>query len=98
MGEIKLEKELEKKIVQYAKDKKILTYKFSSPSCRGVPDRIFINKSGVVFFIEFKNPHGKMSQMQFKIKNDLEEYSQDVYVVKDEEFGIEIIDSYAEQK
>lgn len=58
-----LEKELEAKVVKYAKDHGILTYKFVSPNNRGVPDRIFLNR-GRVMFIEFKSSTGQTSKLQ----------------------------------
>lgn len=47
------EAEVEKKIVQLAKRLGIYTRKFTSPSHRAVPDRIFIY-GGVVLFLEIK--------------------------------------------
>jgi hypothetical protein len=38
-----------------------LTFKFTSPNNKGVPDRLFI-RDGQIFFIEFKAP-GKMPTM-----------------------------------
>ena len=49
-----LEKDIESKVCDYAKSLGMLCYKFTSPSRRSVPDRMFITKFGVVFFIEFK--------------------------------------------
>lgn len=49
-----LEKDIEKAVCTYARSLGMLCYKFTSPSRRSVPDRMFITKSGVVFFIEFK--------------------------------------------
>ena len=48
-----LEKDIEAKVCLYARDKGMLTYKFTSPARAAVPDRMFIYK-GRVFFIEFK--------------------------------------------
>ena len=52
------EKKLERRCGDIAKANGWYTRKFSSPSNRGVPDRIFI-KDGDVIFIEFKAP-GKL--------------------------------------
>ena len=41
-----------------------MTYKWSSPSHRGVPDRIAIFPGGVVWFIEIKQESGRMSKLQ----------------------------------
>jgi len=49
-----LEKVIEAKVCSYARDLGCLVYKFTSPSRRSVPDRLFITKTGEVFFIEFK--------------------------------------------
>lgn len=49
-----LEKDIESKVCAYAKAAGCLCYKFTSPSRRSVPDRLFIAPGGEVFFIEFK--------------------------------------------
>lgn len=49
-----LEKQIEKKVCDYAKEKGLLVYKFASPARAAVPDRMFITPKGKVFFIEFK--------------------------------------------
>lgn len=48
-----LEREIEKKLAKWAKDNCVLTYKFTSPAHRGVPDRVFI-ANGVTLFLEIK--------------------------------------------
>lgn len=48
-----LEKDIEKSVCDHAKQLGCLVYKFTSPSRRSVPDRLFIMPGGV-FFIEFK--------------------------------------------
>lgn len=47
------EAQLEKKIVQFAKSLGIYTRKFTSPSHRAVPDRLFMH-GGIVLFLEIK--------------------------------------------
>ena len=86
-----LEKRLEAKIVKKAKELGYLTYKFTSPSNRGVPDRMFINPYGYVFFMEFKSEKGILSSLQKKIKKDIESCGIDVFIVSDIEWGIEIL-------
>lgn len=49
-----LEKEIEKRVCTYAKGKGVITYKFTSPSQRSVPDRIFIFPTGHHIYVEFK--------------------------------------------
>ena len=55
---------LEAKIVKYCRENGILTYKFSSPSHRGVPDRVMM-KDGKVMFMEVKALSKKPTALQF---------------------------------
>lgn len=89
-GQMK-EKNLEAKIVKIAKELGYLTYKFTSPSNRGVPDRIFINPYGYIFFIEFKNENGKLTSLQKKFNRDVGNLGVIVFVVSKIESGIEIL-------
>lgn len=50
-----IEKDIEQFLVKKIKNLGGLTYKFVSPSNRGVPDRIVIFK-GKVYFVELKKP------------------------------------------
>lgn len=59
-----LEKDIEKRVCDFAKSKGMLVYKFTSPSRRSVPDRLFITPSGVVWFIEFKRAGCKPTPSQ----------------------------------
>ena len=85
------EKQIESKIVKKAKELGFLTYKFSSPSNRGVPDRIFISPHGEVFFIEFKSAKGKVTKLQEKVIKDITIRDVDVFVVDHVEIGLEIL-------
>jgi len=49
-----LEKEIEKKICDYAKQLGCYVRKFTSPNQRSVPDRIIIAPGGAVVFLEVK--------------------------------------------
>lgn len=77
------ERQLEKAICDAALKLGYLTYKFTSPSNRGVPDRIFINPHGYVFFIEFKSKTGKLTALQNKVFTDIGEHQIDVFVMND---------------
>jgi len=60
-----LEKDIEKTVCDYAKSLGCLCYKFTSPSRRSVPDRLFILPGGKgVFFIEFKRKGAKPTKGQ----------------------------------
>ena len=52
------EAKIEAAVCRHAKSKGMDCYKFTSPSRRSVPDRMFIYR-GRVFFIEFKAPGKK---------------------------------------
>lgn len=77
------ERQLEKAIRDTALKLGYLTYKFTSPSNRGVPDRIFINPHGYVFFIEFKSKIGKVTALQAKIFEDIGKHQIDIFVMND---------------
>jgi hypothetical protein len=85
---------LEKKTAKYATEKGFLTYKFSSPGRRAVPDRIFI-KRGYLFFIEFKEKGQEPSKHQWFIIQRLKVNGMNVYVVDDYEEAKRIIDFHA---
>jgi hypothetical protein len=58
-----LEKKIENDSVKWARAAGWLTYKFASPSHRGVPDRVFM-KDGRTVFIEFKTMRGRVTELQ----------------------------------
>lgn len=58
-----LESSVEASIVRYAKRHGIYTRKFTSPSQRGVPDRIFA-LNGKVLFLEIKRKGAKPTKLQ----------------------------------
>jgi hypothetical protein len=78
---------IERKVSEYAKSQGWLTYKFTSPSNRGVPDRIYL-KDGICFFIEFKAPDKKTSKLQNKV----------IKRIQSKDFDVHIIDSLEEGK
>jgi len=58
-----LEKDIEAKVRAQAIAAGWLVYKFTSPSRRSVPDRLFI-RGGRVAFVEFKRPGGTLTSGQ----------------------------------
>jgi hypothetical protein len=58
-----IEAEIERRVVKYCNDHKLLTYKFTSPAHRGVPDRIIIG-GGKVLFLELKQKGKKPTPLQ----------------------------------
>jgi hypothetical protein len=87
------ESHIEKKVCEYAKSKGWLTYKFVSPSNRGVPDRLFLRK-GNLFFIEFKAPGKIPTKLQSKIISKIKDQGFLVYVVDDIESGKSIVNGF----
>lgn len=88
-----LEKDIEKKVCDYAKEKGLLVYKFTSPARAAVPDRLFITPGGVVFFIEFKAPGKKPTPAQSREHERLRGHDVAVFVVDDVEDGITMIEA-----
>lgn len=86
-----LERNLEKRCVNYAKDKNWICVKQTAEHCRGVPDRLFI-KNGNIFFVEFKSIRGKMTELQAMFKKQLENNGVFVVVVSNFEQFKSLID------
>ena len=59
-----LEKDIEKKIGDFAKKQGGLYYKFTSPARRAVPDRMIITPQGVIGFLEIKAKGKKPTPLQ----------------------------------
>ena len=57
------EKEIERRVVKMVRERGGLSYKFVSPNTPGVPDRIVITPTGVVWFVELKTDTGEASKM-----------------------------------
>ena len=60
------ESELEKWLVDYCVRRNCLTYKFTSPQNKGVPDRIIIAPNGKVGFLELKQKGKKPTKLQIR--------------------------------
>lgn len=76
-----LEKEIEKKFKKTLEAKGCLVYKFASPNCRGVPDRIVITTTGKILFVELKTEKGVLSKLQKVQIKKLLAYGQKVFVL-----------------
>ena len=86
---------LEKYVVKSCKQAGIITRKFSSPSQRGVPDRILIASGGRVVFLELKHPNGGgvLSQLQRAEFALLRANNVEIYVTSEKRVIDKIIDS-----
>ena len=87
-----LEKDIEKKVCAYAKEQGLAVYKFTSPSRMAVPDRLFITRTGVVFFIEFKRAGEKPTPAQTREHERLAAHGMSVFVIDDVVKGKLVID------
>ena len=89
-----LEKQIERKVCDYATSRGMLHYKFSSPGHASVPDRMFITAQGQVFFIEFKREGCIPTPQQAREHTRMRNFCVDVHVVDDVEKGKEVIRAY----
>lgn len=77
---------IEESVTKFAKKMGWLSFKFTSPGNRGVPDRIYF-KSGRTLLIEFKAPGKKPTKLQEHVINRLKENGIETHVVNCKETG-----------
>jgi len=87
-----LEKEIEKKVCDYAKSKGCYVRKFVSPNNRSVPDRIIIAPGGVVGFLELKRGGQKPTKAQEVEINLLQNIGANVECCDNVEAGKKFVD------
>lgn len=87
-----LEKHIEAKVCQYARQRGCEAYKFVSPSRAAVPDRLFLAPGGRCWFIEFKRTGQKASVAQQREHEKLKALGFRVYVVDSVEHGMGVVD------
>ena len=75
------EAKLEQDCVTWAKSLGWQSFKFVSPSNRGVPDRIFL-RAGETVFVEFKTETGKLSALQHRQIEKLKANDFKVFVIR----------------
>ena len=59
------EAEIERRVVAHCQKKGLITYKFTSPAHRGVPDRIIIGRNQVIL-LELKQAGRKPTPLQLR--------------------------------
>lgn len=79
MTRSKLESEIVSDAHDYAKIRGWWTIKVETPTCNGVPDRIYLRR-GVYVWIEWKKPGGVLSAIQVKRIKEMKEHGATVYV------------------
>lgn len=87
-----LERSVEAGLVEKVKRRGGLCYKFVSPGCSGVPDRLIIYK-GKVTFVELKQTYGRLSPIQKRTIERMRYHGATVYVV----YGSEGVDKMLEE-
>lgn len=92
MVKIMLEKQIEAKVCDYAKERGMAVYKFTSPNRMAVPDRMFIY-NGRVFFIEFKRGGQKPTPAQEREHHRLRQHKVPVFVVDNVDEGMAMVDT-----
>ena len=90
-----LEKVIEEKVNAYAKERGIACYKFTSPARAAVPDRLYINTKGFMWFVEFKRKGKVPTPAQEREHTRLRERGVVVCVIDSVEDGKAMIDGFA---
>ena len=88
-----LEKDIEAKVCEYAKQQNVLVYKFTSPNRMAVPDRLFIRSDGRMWFCEFKREGQKPTPAQEREHHRLRQHKVSVFVIDNVEEGKTMIDT-----
>ena len=96
MENLMLEKQIEVKVCDYAKNCGLLVYKFTSPNRMAVPDRMFVRPDGKIFFIEFKREGQKPTPAQDREHERLRGHGVQVFVVDDVKIGQWVIDTWGD--
>lgn len=90
-----LEKDIQKRVITYARSKRMLCYKMDSTNAIGCPDYLLLTAGGDVFFIEFKQAGKKPTPMQEREHARLRANNVPVYVVDDVDEGKMIVDAHS---
>lgn len=88
------EKDIEHSVSEYAKRIGMVSWKFTSPSKVGVPDRIFLH-NGRTLFIEFKAPSKVPTTIQRRRMNEILDQGVAATWVDSVKQGREILDLFA---
>lgn len=86
-----LEKDIERKVCDFAKEYGMLVYKFNSEQHRSVPDRLFIPLNGKPFFVEFKRLGKLPTEGQAREIERIRNHGVKCYVVDNVDDGRRII-------
>lgn len=87
-----LEKDIERKIGDYAKAQGCLYWKLTSPANRAVPDRMICTNRGVVGFLEVKRRGCKPTELQTRKLRELTERGHQATWCDSVEAGCQFVD------
>lgn len=87
------EKSIEAHLVKKTKERGGRAYKFTSPSRRGVPDRVVVLPGGKIAFVEVKRPGEKPTPLQRKEIKFLRDLGQQVFVLDCKEDTRQVLDA-----
>jgi Holliday junction resolvase len=87
-----IEREIERRLCRMVRERSGITYKFTSPNAPGVPDRIVITRRGVVWFVELKTTHGKLTVIQKRQIAELSMHNANVRVLYGWDAAKEFVD------
>lgn len=76
------EKSIETYFTKKIKDIGGLGFKLSTPGTSGIPDRLVIFKDGIVWFVELKQPKGRLEKIQKYIIKNLIKFGCNIAVLK----------------
>ena len=87
-----LEAKIEVIVCDYARERGLLVYKFTSPNRAAVPDRLMILPSGHTFFVEFKRTGQKPTPAQVREHVRLRQQNATVFVIDCVDEGKAMVD------
>lgn len=83
------ESAIEKAVTDLAKGHGWLSFKFTSPAHRGVPDRLYI-RDGITIYIEFKQKGKKPNKLQEATMKKMQQHGAMVWVIDSVDKGAEL--------
>jgi hypothetical protein len=87
------EKQIENRVVFYAKNKGWIVIKLNPQWHRGLPDRMFILPGGKTVFMEMKKPGGKPSPLQKYFISWMKDLGHEAHILDNYDDAIRILDS-----
>ena len=87
------ESTIEARLVKMVRERGGLSYKFTSPSSPGVPDRIIILPDGRTIYVELKTEIGQLAKIQKYQISVMRAHGADVRVIK----GMDAVKAFVEE-